>query len=137
MKSVFVDTSAWLALINKSDEFHEKAKLIRNTLIKDKISFVMSDYIIVEIANCLSRISFRETAIKVIDFILNSEDIELIRVDEEIFEKAWGLYSRMIDKEWGFTDCTSFVIMRKRGIQEAFSTDHHFEQAGFKILLKK
>jgi len=58
-------------------------------------------------------------------------------VNEDIFEKAWDLYSSRKDKEWGFTDCTSFVVMRENGIKEAFSADHHFEQAGFKILLKK
>ncbi len=137
MKTIFIDTSAWLALINKSDEFHEKAKLVRDGLVEKNARFVMTDYIIVEIANCFSRIPFREAAIKLIESIRNSEDIEVVRVNEDIFEKAWDLYSSRKDKEWGFTDCTSFVVMRENGIKEAFSADHHFEQAGFKILLKK
>ena len=58
-------------------------------------------------------------------------------MNEEIFEQAWDLYSGTKDKEWAFIDCTSFVVMRENGIKEAFSTDHHFEQADFKILLKK
>jgi predicted nucleic acid-binding protein len=57
--SVFVDTSAWIALINKSDVFHLKAKTIRDVLIKDKRQFFVTDYVVVEIANSLSRIPWR------------------------------------------------------------------------------
>ena len=136
MKFIFIDTSAWLALVNKSDKFHEMAKSVRNNLIKQNIKFILTDYIIAEIGNCLSRIPFRETAIKLIDSIKESENIEIIKIDEKIFDKAWDLYSSRKDKEWGFTDCTSFIVMKEKNIIKAFSTDHHFEQAGFKILLK-
>lgn len=53
-KPVFVDTAAWLALLNKSDTLHEKAKKIRNKLVKERRQFVLTDYVIVEIANALS-----------------------------------------------------------------------------------
>jgi uncharacterized protein len=39
------------------------------------------------------------------------------------------------DKEWSLTDCISFVVMKERGLTEALTADHHFEQAGFKALL--
>jgi len=97
--------------------------------------FILTDYIIAEIGNCLSRLLFRETAIKLIESIKESETIGIIK-DEEMFEKAWDLYSSRKDKEWGFTDCTSFIVMKQKNIIEAFSTDHHFEQVSFKILLK-
>jgi predicted nucleic acid-binding protein len=133
---VFVDTSAWLALVNKSDIFHLKAKEIRDNLVKNKVKFVVTDYIIVEIANCLSRIPLRSAAIQLISFIKASEQIEIVPIGREIYDEAWDLYSRHQDKEWGFTDCTSFVVMNRNGIKQAFTTDHHFEQAGFTILLK-
>ncbi len=59
-----MDTAAWLALLNKSDTLHEKTKRIRNKLIKERRQFLMTDYVIVEIANALSRASFRQSAIK-------------------------------------------------------------------------
>lgn len=134
---VFVDTSAWLALVNKSDTFHLKAKEIRDTLLRNRATFVITDFIIVEIANCLSRIPFRSTAIQLISFIKASEDIEIVSIDKEIYDESWSLYCSHQDKEWGLTDCTSFVVMNHNQIKEAFSTDHHFEQAGFKIFLKE
>jgi predicted nucleic acid-binding protein len=60
----------------------------------------------------------------------------VVRVDKEIFGEAWRLYSERLDKEWSFTDCASFIVMNRMGLTDAFTSDHHFEQAGFNILLK-
>jgi uncharacterized protein len=57
-----------------------------------------------------------------------SDDINIITVNEHIFDKAWKLFKDYEDKEWGLTDCTSFVIMEELNIQESFSNDHHFIQ---------
>lgn len=135
--SVFVDTSAWLALINKSDIFHSKARNIRDTLIKDKRQFLVTDYVVVEIANSLSRMPWRLAAIQLVNSIYASEDINVVEIDKEIYAEAWKLYSDRTDKEWGLTDCASFVVMNRKGITEAFTNDRHFEQAGFTILLKE
>lgn len=100
MRPIFVDTSAWLALVNKSDTFHLRAKETRDKLIKDRAKFIVTDFILVEIANCLSRLPFRSAAIKLVNFIRASEDIELLRIGKEIFEEAWSLYCSHQDKEW-------------------------------------
>jgi uncharacterized protein len=60
----------------------------------------------------------------------------IVEIDKEIFAEAWRLYSERLDKEWSFTDCTSFIVMSRMGLADAFTSDHHFEQAGFNILLK-
>jgi predicted nucleic acid-binding protein len=135
-KPVFVDTAAWLALLNKSDALHEKAKRVRNKLVKERGQFLLTDYIVVEIANSLSRVPFRQTAVQIISLIQSSANTMVVRVDEEIFGEAWRLYSERLDKEWSFTDCTSFIVMNRMGVTDAFTSDHHFEQAGFNILLK-
>jgi hypothetical protein len=135
-KPVFVDTAAWLALINKSDALHEKAKRIRNKLVKERRQFLLTDYIVVEIANALSRVPFRQTAVQMISLIQSSANTMVVRVDKEVFGEAWRLYSERLDKEWSFTDCTSFIVMNRMGLTDAFTSDHHFEQAGFNILLK-
>jgi len=66
-RNVFVDTSAWLALVNKSDAAHQKARKVRDTLLKYRNQFVVTDYVIVEIANALSRAPCKETAVKLIN----------------------------------------------------------------------
>ena len=135
-ENIFVDTSAWLSLVNKKDIWYEKAKEIRQELIRENCSFWISDYITVEIANALARVHFRKIAVVLVESILSSKEIKLIRINPELFYESWALYKERHDKEWGFTDCTSFTIMLKYGIRTAFTNDHHFEQAGFKILLK-
>ena len=135
-KPVFVDTAAWLALINKSDALHEKAKRIRNKLVRERGQFLLTDYIVVEIANALSRVPFRQTAVQIISLIQSSANTMVVRIDKEIFAEAWRLYSERLDKEWSFTDCTSFIVMGQMGLTDAFTSDHHFEQAGFNILMK-
>ena len=54
----------------------------------------------------------------------------------ELFASGSDLYAQRLDKDWSLTDCISFVVMRERGIAEALTADHHFEQAGFTILLR-
>ena len=135
-KPVFVDTAAWLALLNKSDVLHEKAKRIRNKLVRERRQFLLTDYIVVEIANALSRVPLRQTAVQIISLIQSSANTMVVRVDKEIFGEAWRLYSERLDKEWSFTDCTSFIVMNSMGLTDAFTSDHHFEPAGFNVLLK-
>jgi predicted nucleic acid-binding protein len=53
-----------------------------------------------------------------------------------LFDQGFELYARRLDKDWSLTDCISFVVMREHGLTHALTGDHHFEQAGFRILLK-
>lgn len=135
-QAVFADTSAWLALINEADAYHSKAKTIRNKLLRSKKHFFITSYIIVEIANSLCKTHWRSHAVKLINSIQATEFIEIVEIDKDIHEKAWAMYTSRTDKEWSLTDCTSFVVMKKYGIRDAFTNDHHFEQAGYSILMK-
>ncbi len=64
-------------------------------------------------------------------------NIEVVPLSEEMFEKAFELFWDRRDKEWGLTDCLSFVVMHDRGIAEALTADRHFRQAGFRTLLEQ
>ncbi len=74
-------------------------------------------------------------AIKAIDYLLTGEDIEFIRIDEDIFDESLKMYRKFDDKSWGLTDTTSFVVMKRYGIREALTKDKHFRQFGFSVLL--
>ena len=62
--------------------------------------------------------------------------VEILPLSEELYERAFELYRNRPDKEWGITDCISFIVMQDRGLTEALTTDEHFEQAGFKALMR-
>ena len=85
MNKVFIDSAAWLALVNKNDEFHEKAKEVRGNLFKEKVGFVTTNQIIIEVANTLSKLRFKKVVVKLIESIEKSKDINVIFIDEEIW----------------------------------------------------
>ena len=61
--------------------------------------------------------------------------IEIVHIDEQLDVRAWELLENRLDKTWSLVDCASFVVMEQRGLTDALTTDHHFEQAGFVRLL--
>ncbi len=132
MRQVFLDTSGILALVNKADNLHTKAIEINQILLLESTQFITTDYVIVEVGNALSR--HKSLAIKTIDFLLNSTDIEIIEIDRTIYDDALAIYKAYADKDWGLTDITSFLVMGNTGISEAFTHDKHFAQYGFVVL---
>lgn len=60
-----------------------------------------------------------------------------VSTDETLVERGFQKFKQINDKEWGLVDCVSMIVSKDNEITEIFTTDHHFEQAGFKILLKK
>jgi len=62
--------------------------------------------------------------------VLHGAGIGLIRIEPQLFEEACQIYGRFADKEWSFTDCTSYAAMQRLGITKAFSFDSHFRQFG-------
>jgi hypothetical protein len=94
-----------------------------------------TEAVLTEIGNALSRTQWRRIAVETIKALRNDPDVEIISVDASLFDRDFQLYSSRPDKEWGMTDCISFVVMQERGIFEALTTDHHFQQAGFRAIL--
>ena len=62
--------------------------------------------------------------------------VQIVPIDLSLEAAAWQLWKSRPDKEWSLVDCSSFIVMQQRGLTEALTTDHHFEQAGFVRLLK-
>jgi predicted nucleic acid-binding protein len=70
-----------------------------------------------------------------IQSLKKSPYIEIIHINEIIDSQVWDLLIQRKDKNWSLVDCSSFVIMKQYGINEALTNDHHFEQAGLIRLL--
>jgi len=135
MPKVFVDAVAWIALVNLHDSLHHRAKKVFAQLRTDKYGFLTSEFVLVKFANTLSSPAFRKNASGFIDGLRNSEDVEIVPASSDLFSLGLELYKSRVDKEWSLVDCTSFVVMNDYYITEAFTEDHHFEQAGFIKLL--
>lgn len=132
LSRIFIDTSAFLALEDESDQYHEMALQFREQVLrKRRYELITTSYILDE---TLTLIRFRISIKASIDFskkIRKSKVVKIARVSREIEEKALDIFERYDDKDFSFTDCVSFVVMQENGIKEAFAFDEHFNQMGF------
>ncbi len=132
---LFIDTSFTYAIINPNDQWHKKAAEWQEIVVSNQIKLITTQFILTEIGDGLSAIKFRRQAANVIHTLENSEFIEIIPATSELFQKGLNLYENRIDKDWGLTDCMSFVAMQENNLTDALTTDDHFRQAGFRALL--
>jgi uncharacterized protein len=133
MKSVFIDTSYYVALFSPTDRFHREAIRLGNAL---KLRAVVTEFVLMEFGNVASAGRGRQVFAELLRQFKQDPSAIVIPASHELFERGCDLFSRRPDKEWSLTDCTSFLVMEDRGIVDALTADHHFEQAGFNVLLK-
>lgn len=131
--TLFVDSSAWIGLFGESDKYHQPASRAFTSLGAQPKRLVTSDYIIDETLTHILITYGRHNALRFGRWVLSASFVDKIRVDEEVWQAAWEMFQSYDDKQWAFTDCTSFVLMRQHNLHRAFSFDRHFEQAGFQL----
>ncbi|MDQ1327316.1 MAG: uncharacterized protein QG641_596 [Candidatus Poribacteria bacterium] len=137
MEKIFLDTSFLFAYYNADDEDHELALDLIKDMVNNKVDIIISDYIFDELITLLLYRISKAKAIEICNRLINeikSRNIELKYVDNEIFMEALKIFIRFSDKEWSFTDCTSYVIIKNAKITKAVSFDEHFRQFGIEIL---
>lgn len=136
MTPVFLDTSGLIAVVNIDDQWHAQAEAVWQDLVASPAPLVTTSLVLIEIGDGLSRIDHRQLARQLRERLLASTRVEIIQITPDDEARAWELFGQRSDKEWGVTDCASMVLAQDRKVWDVFSADHHFEQAGFNILLK-
>jgi len=134
---VFLDTSYVIALSSSGDQYHRQAERIANQLEKSKIRMVTTQAVILEIGNALAKQRYRNAAVELINSLKADENVEIAPVSVDLCERAFELYKDRTDKEWGLTDCISFIVMQDRGLSKVLTADEHFQQAGFQAVFLK
>lgn len=133
----FVDTSGWAAWVVSADPMHESAVAAFAPVLSRNGRFVTTTYVMAELTALFIRIRLpRERQIAFFEDISTVKSVIIVPTEATVLNDAWNLWRSRPDKKWTLTDCASFVVMGQRGIIEAITTDHHFEQAGFIQLLK-
>ncbi len=135
-REVFLDTSFIVALENRDDPVHELAKRLDRELMKSQALIVTHWGILLEIGDGYSRLGRRPKGNFLLAHFMTETAYELEAITSEVLSAAMKLYAERPDKEWGLTDCVSFVIMQQRGLTQALTADEHFSQAGFQALLR-
>ena len=127
---IFIDTSAFLALENRKDEYHRPALIFRDSLFKSKESLVTSDYVLDESYTIIRLRAGHKIAVQFGEMIQVTGLIEIKYLTKEILQEAWHIFKSFSDKEFSFTDCTSFALMESLQIKTTFTFDDHFNQYG-------
>lgn len=133
MKAVFADAFYFVGLLNREDQHHARVVAVAGRLHDDVVT---TEWILTEFADALARSASRRLVLQFIGDLERDPKVRIIRASTELFRRGLQLYSERPDKKWSLTDCISFVVMKEEGIQDALTGDGHFEQAGFKVLLK-
>ncbi len=134
MKTLFVDTSGWVASANRADLRHADMIRARDDWMSQGGMMVTTDYVVDEaLTHMRTRfgLSVAEAWWEEIEF---SERVRLEWVGSDRAAKAREMFFRHRDKEYSFTDCTSFVVMKELKLNQTLTTDKHFTQAGFQVL---
>ena len=99
----------------------------------------VTEAVLIEVANAFSKIN-REVAAGFIERCYNQagppgRNLRIVSVDTALLRRGLTIYEGHHDKQWGLTDCISFVIMKDRLLTDALTADRHFVQAGFRALM--
>lgn len=131
MRKVFVDTAHWIAILHEKDDLHNRAVEVHRKL--GSAQFITSELVLGELLNECSSYGthFRMLAATFVRELLSREDVIVIPQTSDQFESALSIYESFQDKQWGLTDCASYLIMKERKISEALSHDRHFTRWEF------
>ena len=132
-RSVFVDTSAWYALVDRQDVRHPAIAALMARHARSGIRLVPTDYVIDEPCT-LAQARFGSTiAFRLRDLLQGTKALDLEWIGPERFDRAEALFRKYHDQSFSFTDCVSFTVMRELGIAAAITMDEHFRIAGFDV----
>jgi predicted nucleic acid-binding protein len=134
---IFIDTSAWIAVADSSESSHSAVTTVYKQLLKSAVRLITSDLVIAESQILLRRRVGANAANVFLDSVNHSPSIEIIFLDQEMELVAKKFLEKFSDQDLSFADAASFAIMKSRKMRTAFTLDHRFAIAGFRVLPEK
>lgn len=135
-RDTFIDSSGFFALLCTDDARHKAAQVWLDDIRSRSGSAVTTDYILDETATLLKARGGGHRLAEFFQFVNSSHAIRIEWMHPARFTKATEFLLRHADHGYSFTDCVSFVVMRELRLTDALTTDKHFDEAGFKALLR-
>ncbi len=127
---LFVDTSAWFALNDKSDQNHPASQDFMGRFRVEPVVLYTTDYIVDETVTLLALKVSHTQAVAFLDLVAQSQNIVRSHVIPTLLERAEEIFRKHQDKNWSYTDCVSFAFMDDLGLEDALTFDTHFSQYG-------
>ncbi|GAB4455867.1 MAG: PIN domain-containing protein [Armatimonadaceae bacterium] len=134
MRKILLDTAYIQAIVNRNDEYHQVALQLFPQISSAQEVWI-TEAVLIESANSLSRIIW-EGIYSFIKAVYTEPNVYIVSVSSELLSQSLDLYANRLDKTWSLTDCLSFLVMQEQGLTEAATSDHHFEQSGFRALMR-
>ena len=129
---VFADTFFFLAVLNPRDAAHRRAVEMSRSLRRPRMT---TAWVLTEVGDAFAKDN-REAFLDLLKLVRTNPLMRVIEPTQEWFDRGVNLYRERPDKDWPLTDCISFAVMHEFGLRDALTCDRHFEQAGFRELLK-
>ena len=130
---IFADTGAWIAIADRNDQYAKIASQFYTGLIHQRRNLITSDLILVETFNLLSRTIGSKATVKFGNVLKTTAFLIIEPITPLDWERGWKIFDKYDDKDFSFTDCTSFALMERLKINSAFTFDIHFKQYGFYV----
>ena len=134
---IFVDSGAWIALLNQRDQYHDDAVAIYNGLKQQRARLLTTDYVTDETATWLKYRANHSVAMQFLDLVESVEKtgvLTIAEIDKTLFQEAKRLFRQYDSAKLSFTDCTSFAVCQKHNISETYAFDDHFAMMGITVL---
>ena len=129
---IFVDTSAFYALLDRSDRYHKEASALWPDLLDKNVTLVTSNYVVSEtIALLQKKIGFEAANVWYRDIL---GVLDICWIDEDTHQRAYELWLNLGRRKLSLVDCVSFITMHHHKIEKAFCFKPHFVDHGFDLL---
>jgi predicted nucleic acid-binding protein len=130
---LFADTAGWLSFYDRRERAHPAIRRAFEKLQQQRALIYVTDYVLDETLTMLRVRLGHAAAVACGRALLRSPTVRMVHIDEQLWAEAWQLFQMYDDKDFSFTDCTSFAVMRQHKLIDAFTVDHHFAQMGFRL----
>lgn len=132
MRALFIDTGAFLAKEIAADQYHRQAVEFWNRIQEEEPAIYSSEHVLDETATLLARRTSYAWSAEWGRDVLGA-GIHILATEEGDLLKAFSLMKKFADQAVSFTDCISFVLMKKEGLRDVFGFDRHFASAGYRV----
>jgi predicted nucleic acid-binding protein len=132
LNRVFADAYFYIAVLNRTDNAHRRAIEFLEFGIAEVVTTVP---VLLEVADAMATPTNRAVCAAFLRDIHAQPNTTIRQLDDDLWQRACGLYASRPDKGWSLTDCISFLVMQDEVLTEALTGDRHFQQAGFIALL--
>lgn len=135
VNAVFADASAWVASGNAKEEHHQEARETRSALLDEGTTLLTTNLVLAEVHALVCRARGSGAGVDLLDMVYSDPQFAVVHVDRDLETAATDRWLRVFqDHPFSLCDAVSFEVMRREGIRQAFTLDHHFAVAGFTML---